>query len=112
MPAEFFPKSVELLRFLPEIILTLTGVLLMVLAGISGESWSKVYGNLSLLGLAGALAAAVAASADPGPAFSGMLLADGFAAFFRSLVIVVGILTVLPTAFSPAKARKPRNTMR
>jgi NADH-quinone oxidoreductase subunit N len=95
MPAEFFPKSVELLRFLPEIILTLTGVLLMVLAGISGESWSKVYGNLSLLGLAGALAAAVAASADPGPAFSGMLLADGFAAFFRSLVIVVGILTVL-----------------
>jgi NADH-quinone oxidoreductase subunit N len=95
MPTEFFPKSVELLRFLPEIILTLTGVLLMVLDGLGGRRWSGAYGNISLLGLAGALAAAVAASSNPGPAFSGMLLADGFAAFFRALVIVVGILTVL-----------------
>jgi NADH-quinone oxidoreductase subunit N len=95
MTAEFLPKSVELLRFLPEIILTLTGVLLMVLEAVVGQRWAKLYGNLSLLGLAGALAAAIAAAGNPGPAFSGMLLADGFAAFFRSLVIVVGILTVL-----------------
>jgi NADH-quinone oxidoreductase subunit N len=95
MPAEFSPKSVELLRFLPEMTLTLTGVLLMVLEGMVGQRWAKLYGNIALLGLACALAAAVVASANPGPAFSGMLLADGFAAFFRALVIVVGILTVL-----------------
>src|SRR5579859_7916979 len=95
MPAEFFPKSVELLRFLPEIILTLTGVLLMVIDPLVGPRWPKLYGNISLVGLAAALLAAISAYNSPGPAFSGMLMADGFAAFFRVLVIGVGILIVL-----------------
>ncbi len=95
MPADFFPKSVELLRFLPEIILTVMGTLLMLLESIGGLRWGRLYGNLSLLGLAGAIAAAVWAYGSPGPAFSGMLIADGFGAFFRVLVIGVGILTVL-----------------
>jgi len=95
MPADFFPSSAELFRFLPEMILTVVGTLLMVLEPLGGLRWSKFYGHISLLGLAGALAAAVAAYSSPGPAFSGMLIADGFAAFFRVLVISVGILTVL-----------------
>jgi NADH-quinone oxidoreductase subunit N len=95
VPADFFPKSVELLRFLPEIVLTVVGTLLMVLESIGGQRWSRLYGNLSLAGLGGALAAAVSAYGSPGPAFSGMLIADGFGAFFRVLVIGVGILTVL-----------------
>ena len=95
MPADFFPKSVELLRFLPEIVLTIVGTLLMVLESIGGQRWGRLYGNLSLAGLAGALAAAIWAYGSPGPAFSGMMIADGFGAFFRILVISVGILTVL-----------------
>jgi NADH-quinone oxidoreductase subunit N len=95
MPADFFPNSEELLRFLPEIVLTVVGTLLMVLEPLGRQRWSKIYGHISLLGLAGALAAAVSAYGKPGPAFSGMLVADGFAAFFRILVISVGILTVL-----------------
>ncbi len=94
MPAEFLPKGAELIRFLPEMILTAAGTLLMVADGIGGRRWSKQYANISLAGLAGALVAAVVAYGDPGPAFSGMLMADGFAAFFRVLVISVGILTV------------------
>ena len=95
MPADFFPKGVELLRFLPEIILTVVGTLLMVIVPLAKQRWAAIYGHISLLGLAGALAAAVSAYSTPGPAFSGMLIADGFAAFFRVLVISVGILTVL-----------------
>jgi len=95
MPAEFLPKAAELLRFLPETILTAVGTILMVADGIAGKRLSRTYGNLTLLGLAAALIASVVAYSDPGPAFSGMLLADGFAAFFRVLVISVGILTVL-----------------
>jgi len=95
MPVDWFPKSVEMLRFLPEIILTVTGTLLMVIEPVAGRRWSKMYGHISILGLAAALAAAVFAYQTPGPAFSGMLMADGFAAFFRVLVIGVGILTVL-----------------
>src|SRR3989442_7981004 len=95
MPADFVPRTIDLIRFLPEIILTVMGTLLMVLDAIAGRRWSGVYGNFSLVALAGALAAAVYAFSIPGPAFSGMLMADGFATFFRVLVIGVGILVVL-----------------
>ena len=95
MSAEFLPKAVELLRFLPETILTVAGTLLMVIEPLAGQRWSRLYGHISILGLAAAMAGAVAAYGSPGPAFSGMLMADGFAAFFRVLVIGVGILTVL-----------------
>jgi NADH-quinone oxidoreductase subunit N len=95
MPADFFPKTVELLRFLPETILIAVGALLMVIEPLAGQRWSKLYGHISIAGLAAALLAAVSAYSTPGPAFSGMLMADGFAAFFRVLVISVGILVVL-----------------
>jgi NADH-quinone oxidoreductase subunit N len=95
MPADFFPKTVELLRFLPETILIAVGALLMVIEPLAGQRWSKLYGRISIAGLAAALLAAVSAYSTPGPAFSGMLMADGFAAFFRVLVISVGILVVL-----------------
>ena len=54
-----------------------------------------IYGHLSLVALVAAMAGAVCAYTSPGPAFSGMLIVDGFATFFRVLVIGVGILTVL-----------------
>ena len=42
-----------------------------------------------------ALGGAFVAHANPGAAFQQMLIVDGFATFFRVLVIIVGILTVL-----------------
>ena len=48
-----------------------------------------------MLTLIAGIAAAAAGGANPGPAFGGMLTVDGFATFFRVLVIGVGILTVL-----------------
>ena len=95
MPANLGPTAAELARFLPEIILSLFGTLVMVMAGIWSERAEHAYGPVSVLGLAGALAASVRAYDNPGAAFSGMLLIDGFATFFRVLVIAVGILTVL-----------------
>jgi NADH-quinone oxidoreductase subunit N len=67
----------------------------MVIEPLAGQRWSKLYGHISIAGLVAALLAAVSAYSTPGPAFSGMLMADGFAAFFRVLVISVGILVVL-----------------
>ncbi|MFN0167177.1 MAG: NADH-quinone oxidoreductase subunit N [Bryobacteraceae bacterium] len=95
MPASLFPSSAEMLRFLPELILTGVGTLIMVLEPLTGEKPKNGLGHLSIAGLVAALAASVAANANPGPAFSSMLLVDGFATFFRVLVIVVGILTIL-----------------
>jgi NADH-quinone oxidoreductase subunit N len=95
VPANFAPSAAELTRFLPEIILTIFGTLIMVMEGIREGKWERAYGPLSIAGLVGALAASIYAYDNPGAAFSGMLMVDGFATFFRVLVIGVGILTVL-----------------
>jgi NADH-quinone oxidoreductase subunit N len=88
--------SADLIRFLPEIILTVFATFLMVLGAVLDRRSSSIFGNLSLLALAGAAGASVYAyNAQPGAAFGGMLSVDGFATFFRVLVMVVGILTVL-----------------
>ena len=95
MPTNWMPTSAEYLRFLPEIILTVMGTLLMVMDAINERRGSPLYGNISIAALLAAAIASVAAFGDPGPAFSQMLMIDGFATFFRILVIGVGILAVL-----------------
>ncbi len=87
----------DALRFLPEIILTIMGTLLMVLDPLIHKRASNAFGHISLAALVAALGASVYAYTIPGPAFGGMLMVDGFATFFRVLVIVVGIMTVLPS---------------
>jgi len=90
-----FPTPQDLARFLPEILLTVFGTLLMVLDPIIRRRNSNLFGHLSLLALATAMAAALYAGTEDGPAFGGMLTVDGFATFFRVLVIGAGMLTVL-----------------
>jgi len=97
VPVNFAPSGVEYLRFLPEIVLIAAGTLLMVLDVILRERFRDAYGHISIAALVAAMAASVVAYASPGPAFSDMLIVDGFATFFRVLVTGVGILTVLPS---------------
>jgi NADH-quinone oxidoreductase subunit N len=94
MPANLVPAPEELLRFLPETILIVLGTLMMVLTAIQAER-RNFFGNLSLAGLLAAMAASLYAQTISGTAFRGMLVIDGFATFFRLLVIGVGVLTVL-----------------
>jgi NADH-quinone oxidoreductase subunit N len=89
------PAAIEYIRFLPEIILITAGALLMVLDVILRKRSQEIYGHLSILAMLAAMAGAVFAYSSPGLAFSDMLVVDGFATFFRVLVIGVGILTVL-----------------
>jgi NADH-quinone oxidoreductase subunit N len=97
MPVSPMFNAADAIRFLPEIILTVMGTLLMVLTPLVARRNSPVFGNLSLLALVLAGAGAVIGYTQGGPAFSGMLMVDGFATFFRILVITVGVLTVLPS---------------
>ncbi|HUI81419.1 MAG TPA: NADH-quinone oxidoreductase subunit N [Bryobacteraceae bacterium] len=97
MPVSSFVNAGDLVRFLPEIILTVMGTVLMLLDPIINRRSSGWFGGLSLLALVAALIASVAAYSEAGPAFGGMLIIDGFATFFRVLVIGVGILTILPS---------------
>src|SRR5215471_7312920 len=94
VPVNFAFNPQDLLRFLPEIILTIAGTLLMVLDPILRKRSSSIFGHLTLLALVTALGGALCANANGGTAFGGMLSVDGFATFFRVLVISVGILVV------------------
>jgi NADH-quinone oxidoreductase subunit N len=95
VPASLMPAQVELLRFLPESILIIAGALLMILTPLIKARPTPIFGNISLLAILAAIAAAVYAFTMPGMAFSDMLIVDGYATFFRVLVLAVGATTVL-----------------
>src|SRR5271170_2890226 len=99
------PTNAEYMRFLPEIILTLTGILIMFIEAFqpapgspsaSVVHSSRIFAPISIVGLAAALFAA--ATADAGTAFHDMLIVDPFGTFFRVLVIAIGIITVLSSS--------------
>jgi NADH-quinone oxidoreductase subunit N len=95
MPASFAPSTDDLLRFSPEIILSAAGTLLMVLDPFYAKRSPKLFGHISIVAFILAIFGAFAANGVPGPAFSNLLIVDGFATFFRVLVLVIGILAVL-----------------
>ena len=94
MPGSLF-STTDLIRFLPELILTAMGTLLMVLDPIINKRSSSAFGHLSIAAFLTAIVGSVFAYRNPGPAFGGMLMVDGFATFFRVLSMLVGVLTVL-----------------
>jgi NADH-quinone oxidoreductase subunit N len=95
MPVNFVPSGDDLLRIAPEIILTIIGTLLMVLDPLFAKRLPKIFGHISIVALIAGIIGAVQASSVPGPAFSNLLIVDGFATFFRVLVMSIGILAVL-----------------
>lgn len=96
MPVNFaFPAPAEYLRVLPEMILTGAATAIMVLEPLTGAGRKRLLGYFGLLGFCAALAAAVAGYFLQGPAFSDTLYVDGYAVFFRVLVIVAGALATL-----------------
>ncbi len=89
------PSADDLLRFAPETILSVAGTLLMVLDPFFAKKAPKLFGHISIVAFILAIFAAIAANGVAGPAFSNLLIVDGFATFFRILVLVIGILAVL-----------------
>jgi NADH-quinone oxidoreductase subunit N len=95
MFGNFAPPIEDYIRILPEIVLALFGTLIMLLEAILPEDRPKpVLSWVTIGGLCIALWSAVMAYRTPGMAFSNMIIVDGFATFFRVLVILVGLLTV------------------
>jgi len=93
--ANIIPSTAEYLRLLPEIVLTIVATVMMLLEGRRKEGESSSGATVALFGLIAALAATFIAHGQPGAAFQQMLIVDGFATFFRIIVIFVGILAVL-----------------
>ncbi len=90
-------STTDLVRFLPEIILTVMGTAMMVLDPLINKRDSKAFGNIAIATLLAGIVGAIVAFSNPGAAFGGMLMVDGFATFFSVLVMAVGILAILPS---------------
>ena len=99
MLGDLTPHGAEYLRFLPEIILTIFGIIIMMLEAVTSERQKAVLGSIALVGIALAFAGNVLAYSDRGQAFQNMILIDSYGSFFRGLVLVVGFLCIL-TSFS------------
>jgi NADH-quinone oxidoreductase subunit N len=89
------PPMADYLRILPEIILTVFGIVVMMLEAVS-KGKRGYLGIIALLGLAAAFASNLPGLvADPGAAFHDMITVDSYGIFFRAVVIGVGFLSIL-----------------
>jgi NADH-quinone oxidoreductase subunit N len=90
------PQSADYARILPEIVLSVFGMIVMVLEPLIDEEKSqKVLGLIALVGTLAGLGATWLMSQSPGLAFWNMVRVDGFSVFFHVLVIAIAAVVIL-----------------
>jgi NADH-quinone oxidoreductase subunit N len=91
------PQHLDMMRILPEIVLSAFAILIMLLEPFIAPTGKKMLGWLGLLGIAAAGAAAAHLSLVPGlrPAFGGSVAADDFTIYFIYLFLLVAALVLL-----------------
>jgi NADH-quinone oxidoreductase subunit N len=95
-PMHAVPQGVEYVRILPEIVLSIFGIVVMLLAPLMDERRSqRTLGAIALLGSLAALAATLCQSPYPGPGFWNMVNVDAFSVFFHFLVTAVTAVVIL-----------------
>jgi NADH-quinone oxidoreductase subunit N len=95
--SEKLPQSADYVRILPEIVLSVFGMIVMVLEPLlDEETGQKVLGLIALVGtLAGLGATWFMAQSPAGLAFWNMVQVDGFSIFFHTLVIAIAAVVIL-----------------
>src|ERR1700682_2709115 len=92
------PQSADYIRILPEIVLSIFGMIIMLLDPVLDERRSqRTLGGIALLGAIAALAATLFQAQQQlwGFAFWEMVRVDAFSIFFHFVVIAVTILVIL-----------------
>jgi NADH-quinone oxidoreductase subunit N len=99
LPAALFetiPQGVDYIRILPELLLSVFGIVVMVLDPLLEEEKSqKLIGFLALGGTVAALLATLYMAQSPGLAFSNMVKVDNFSVFFHVLIIGIAGVVIL-----------------
>jgi NADH-quinone oxidoreductase subunit N len=80
---------------LPEIILTVGGTILMMVAAFAGRRGTAIVGWLSIATLLAATAALVGAPSHAGPVFDGLLSADLFASFGKAIMFPAAAVAII-----------------
>ncbi|MGA8868476.1 MAG: hypothetical protein WB510_15990, partial [Candidatus Sulfotelmatobacter sp.] len=106
--ASSLPQGADYVRILPEIVLSLFGIVVMLLDPLlDEESSQKVLGSIALAGTLAGIAATWWMSQTPGPAFWNMVQVDGFSVFFHVLVIAIAAVVIL-TSFEYMQVQRIR----
>jgi NADH-quinone oxidoreductase subunit N len=90
------PQSIDYIRILPEIILSLFGIVVMALDPLVDEEKSqKTLGLIAFVGTVAGLLSTWYMSQSPGLAFSNMVRVDTFSVFFHFVVIAIAGVVIL-----------------
>src|SRR5437773_1592230 len=86
----------DYLRILPEIVLSIFGMVIMVLDPLMDERQSrKTLGAIALAGAVAGMWATWRMARSPGVAFWNMVRVDGFSVFFHFLIIAIAAVVIL-----------------
>jgi len=86
----------DYIRILPEIVLTLFGLVVMFVDPLLPENRNvKPLGIISLVGALSAVAASIYQMRYPGPAFWNFVVVDNFSIFFHLLVTIAAALVIM-----------------
>ena len=91
------PTTKDLLAISPQLILTVFGMLVLLLDSFWPKMSKRLLANVSILGFLAAGGAVVALwpKGTVAPAMQGMVMADGFTAFFTLALLIGGAISVL-----------------
>ena len=93
---EAIPQTADYVRILPELVLSLFGILVMMLEPLIDERRNQqALGTLSLIGSVAAILASLYQAAYPGFAFWNMVKVSNFSVFFHVLVTTVAAIVIL-----------------
>ena len=93
---QIIPQGIEYIRILPEILLSLSGMVIMVLDPlVDDRGTQKLLGLIALIGSVAAIAATLYQSQFPGLGFWGMVKVDAFSTFFHVLVTAIAAVVIL-----------------
>jgi NADH-quinone oxidoreductase subunit N len=94
--SQSLPQSADYVRILPEIVLSVFGMIVMLLEPLlDEEAGQKILGLIALTGTLAGLGATWFMAQSPGLAFWNMVKVDGFSVFFHVLVIAIAAVVIL-----------------
>src|SRR3984957_3728415 len=94
--SQVLPQSADYVRILPEIVLSIFGIIVMLLEPLLDErTGQRVLGRIAFGGTIAGIAATWFMAQSPGTAFWNMVQVDGFSVFFHVLVIAIAAVVIL-----------------
>jgi NADH-quinone oxidoreductase subunit N len=94
--SQALPQGGDYIRILPEIVLSVFGIIVMMLEPLLAErTGQKILGWIAFLGALAGIGATWFMAQAPGLAFWNMVQVDGFSVFFHVLVIAIAAVVIL-----------------